>query len=410
MRPLAPPLLREHLIALATPPHATRDADIVRDFYLDQIKTHCIVAFADVAAAERVRAAVHGAVWPEERSRKPLWADFVPASKVREWIETEKGAAARRGAVNVRWEIAYEPLPSSLSVSSSGGRGNAAHAATAADDDDRGATSTAVRAVLREAGASSSRGGAAAATAAPPSAAPAAVEATEAAAAAEAAIEATAAAGHRSSGVQDTVPPLAPASDARHAVHGDGTGAATDAATGDGDGAPRGTGFVALDALFSSTLAKPKLYYQPVPKSLASRRLAELAQRTSRRWSASAAANARPRDGEQQLRWYSFEDDTRLVDCGPEYAGGDGRDRDARRGGRLSPLLPPPRPSSRYSSYRGNGAYYSGYSPGGGGGGGGRGRERGGKAGGGGEGGEGGRRRKRKRGGRKRRLARGMGR
>ncbi|TKA63573.1 hypothetical protein B0A49_11069 [Cryomyces minteri] len=106
MRPLQPDVLRAHLIDLATPPNASPDPDIIRDFHLDSIRTHCFALFAATSAAARVRSAIHGRVWPDERTRKPLWADFVPEEKVRAWIETELASGTRPSQAR-RWEVVY---------------------------------------------------------------------------------------------------------------------------------------------------------------------------------------------------------------------------------------------------------------------------------------------------------------
>lgn len=107
MRPLQPATLQRHLCSLATPPNASPDSDIIVEFFLDSIKTHCFVTFTSIAAASRVRTSLHDTIWPEERARKPLWVDFVPEEKVREWIERERAHGdGGRGAP--RWEISYE--------------------------------------------------------------------------------------------------------------------------------------------------------------------------------------------------------------------------------------------------------------------------------------------------------------
>ncbi|KAK2821799.1 hypothetical protein FQN49_007664, partial [Arthroderma sp. PD_2] len=107
MRPLQPATLKRHLCSLAVPPNSSPDPDVVIDFYLDSIKTHCYASFTSIAAASRVRAALHDAIWPEERTRKPLWADFIPEEKVKEWIEIEQ-APGNIGRGAPRWEVAYE--------------------------------------------------------------------------------------------------------------------------------------------------------------------------------------------------------------------------------------------------------------------------------------------------------------
>lgn len=107
MRPLQPGNVKTYLTSLATPPKSSPNPDIVLDFFLDSIRTHCFATFPSISAASRVRSALHGAVWPQERSRKPLWVDFVPEEKVKEWIRTEQDSESRgRGAP--RWEVIYD--------------------------------------------------------------------------------------------------------------------------------------------------------------------------------------------------------------------------------------------------------------------------------------------------------------
>ncbi|KAL2200688.1 hypothetical protein P885DRAFT_28240 [Corynascus similis CBS 632.67] len=106
MRPLREPVLQDHLIELAAFPGAAPDPDCLVHFFLDQIRTHALVSFTSVAAASRVRTALHGTVWPNERNRKALWVDFIPEDKVDEWIKREQSEGARSSN---RWEVEYLP-------------------------------------------------------------------------------------------------------------------------------------------------------------------------------------------------------------------------------------------------------------------------------------------------------------
>lgn len=110
MRPLQPAALRNHLVSLATPPGDSPDPNIVLDFYLDPIKTHCLVSFTSISAASRVRSALHNTVWPNERNRKTLFVDFVPEDKLQEWIGIED-ESQRRGGPPPRWEVKYDSTP-----------------------------------------------------------------------------------------------------------------------------------------------------------------------------------------------------------------------------------------------------------------------------------------------------------
>jgi SAP domain-containing ribonucleoprotein len=107
MRPLREPVLRDYLIDLAALPGAHPDPSCVVDFFLDPIRTHAFVSFTSISAASRVRTALHGTVWPNERNRKELWVDFIPEDKVAEWIDQEQ--AERGRGSSSRWEVHYEP-------------------------------------------------------------------------------------------------------------------------------------------------------------------------------------------------------------------------------------------------------------------------------------------------------------
>ncbi|KAK0636896.1 hypothetical protein B0T17DRAFT_605469 [Bombardia bombarda] len=109
MRPLREPVLLDYLVELAAPPGSAPDADAVVNFYLDQIRTHAFVKFTSVTAASRVRIALHGKVWPNERNRKELWVDFIPPEMVTEWAAQEKAESSGRGGRLSRWEVRYGP-------------------------------------------------------------------------------------------------------------------------------------------------------------------------------------------------------------------------------------------------------------------------------------------------------------
>ncbi|KLJ10530.1 hypothetical protein EMPG_14078 [Blastomyces silverae] len=116
MRPLQPASLKKHLVTLATPPSSSVDPDIILDFFLDSIKTHSFVTFTNVSAASRVRSALHGTIWPDERTRKPLWVDFIPEEKVKEWIAVEQDSGSgARGAP--RWEVIYDETDEGVTAS-----------------------------------------------------------------------------------------------------------------------------------------------------------------------------------------------------------------------------------------------------------------------------------------------------
>lgn len=243
MRPLHPGNLKAHLIALATPSDSTPDAQVITEFFLDPIRTHCLVGFVNTSAASRVRSSLHNRVWPEERTRRPLWVDFVPDEKIKKWIEVELGASSSRGEAAKRWEVVYE------------------------DEEDG------IKAYLQEAGSNP--------------AAPRPIQ-------------------------RNPFP-----AEVGQGVQGAPSGPRTREAAPrpSRPGAPpipdHGKGFQALDDLFKFTAAKPKLYYLPVDKYTADKRLDKL-----------DAGRGGGRGDE--MRRYTFED-SNIVDRGPEFGSRGGR-------------------------------------------------------------------------------------
>lgn len=269
-RPLQLPALKSHLVSLATPSRSSPQSEMVKTFYLDGIKTHALVSFANVSAASRVRSALHDTRWPEEKSREALWVDFIPDEKIDEWIEMERTS----GGSLTRWEVVYS------------------------NDGDR------VQAVLQEVG--STR------------------KAPHVPQAAETNHYADGMHSNRASIVHPDRAALVSRDGARRPSQ-----SSTDPATRIG-----GNGFKALDDLFPSTRAKPKLYFKPVPERLA-------ASRKERFRDLLQVPEMRGRGADQEMRRYSFEDGDYWVDKGPEFGlavGHPGRYR-GRGGGRGSSYL-----------------------------------------------------------------------
>jgi hypothetical protein len=107
MRPLNASVLRDHLTLLATAPGATPDPNTIIDFFLDPIRTHALISFRSVSAAARVRSEMHNQIWPEEKTRKPLWADFVPPERVLDWIAEEQAGSIGARSSGKKWEVVY---------------------------------------------------------------------------------------------------------------------------------------------------------------------------------------------------------------------------------------------------------------------------------------------------------------
>ncbi|KAI9883925.1 MAG: hypothetical protein M1823_004295 [Watsoniomyces obsoletus] len=318
MRPLHAPTLKAHLTALAGRPGEASHPDVITEFFLDSIRTHCLVAFTNVSAAARVRSALHHTVWPEERSRKALWVDFVPEEKIGEWIETEQRAAGGGGGRggNKRWEVIYE-----------------------ADNDDYGGANEeghgGVQAILREVGTHGSIGG-----------------------------------GGRGHGHGQGAmgAPLGPRG--RDIYDSRQTGSSSQKQQQQQGQQTRGgpssksttnVGFTALDSLFESTTSKPKLYFLPVEKRLAEKRLDQFARLSSSRGGRGGGARrggggGGRRGDDQELHRYTFEDGDLLVDEGPELGGGGGGGGGGRyRGGGGPPPGPfPPRRGGGNNSWHRN--------------------------------------------------------
>ena len=275
MRPLQPPTLKKYLISLASPAGTSPDPDIIQTFFLDSIRTHCLVVFSSISAASRVRSALHERPWPDEKDRKPLWVDYAPEEKIQKWIDVEGGDGRARPSMSKRWEVIYE------------------------DEDGE------IKAYLQEADPN----------AGPPKGVLKAAR----------------------SGLSAPRKPSAPPTDANGGNRKEVAPAYDKQRTAPAANAPTETSFRALESLFRSTTAKPKLYYLPAPQATADERLKVLEDEAHDRRGAR-------RDDVEHHRC-SFDSRNRLLDKGVE------RGRFGRgRGG-------PPRGGG---GYRGGGAYSGG--------------------------------------------------
>ncbi|OSS48370.1 hypothetical protein B5807_07620 [Epicoccum nigrum] len=124
MRPLRPEPLHAHLVSLASPHSSSPDSSIVSALFLDNMKTHALALLTSTTAASRVRASLHGAIWPPEGNRKELWVDFVPDDKVEDWIKVEEEAlaaekdarASGRSVPAKRFEVIYNEGPDGITA------------------------------------------------------------------------------------------------------------------------------------------------------------------------------------------------------------------------------------------------------------------------------------------------------
>lgn len=107
-RPLHIPSLRSHLSAVAASPNTNSSGDDpITSFYLDSIRTHGFISFNSISAASRARSALHDSRFPDEKTREPLWVDFIPDEKIEAWIEIEQRGNIG-GRVGRRWEVIYQ--------------------------------------------------------------------------------------------------------------------------------------------------------------------------------------------------------------------------------------------------------------------------------------------------------------
>ncbi|KAH7408494.1 hypothetical protein DE146DRAFT_646356 [Phaeosphaeria sp. MPI-PUGE-AT-0046c] len=263
MRPLRPEALRAQLVSLATPPSSSPDASTVKSVFLDAMKTHALVLFTTTTAASRVRASLHGSIWPPEGNRKELWVDFVPDDSVEDWIKQEEDAisadkearASGRPIPAKRFEVVYPN--NSTAIFQEVGAGSTVPADAQAPKGPRGSITSDIRRPSQASGA-------------------------------------------------------VPTHDTRQDIE---------------------ASFKTLDQLFSSTSAKPNLYYLPVSDDISEARIKELDTETSRDWAPGQTRKGRGLKTEMKYK-YSFDDNDRLVEVGDDrgpwaedYRGGGGRGR-----------------------------------------------------------------------------------
>ena len=273
-RPLHIPTLKAHISALATSPSSLDPPkDPIATFYLDSIRTHAFISFTSISAASRVRSTLHESRFPEEKTRDPLWVDFMPDDKVQPWIDVENDAAAGRG-MGTRWEVVYEDGPDG------------------------------VKAVLQEA----VSGGAVRKQSVAYQRQPSMAEASR-------------------------VPPPVGVHPDRAVLVPRDEKESPRSSRRDSHRIERsetsGTGFRALDELFSFTAAKPKLYYKPVPPQVAERRTDAIKDLR-------VGHAGMGRSGDEDMKRYTFEayrGEEEWVDKGPEFGFGRRGADMMRRGG-----------------------------------------------------------------------------
>jgi hypothetical protein len=327
-RPLRSPDLQAYISSIAKP--SDPDSNSVKYLYLDSLRTHAFVVLDSISSASRVRVAMHNIRWPDEPTREPLWADFIPEDKAEAWANQELDSSTGnnfgggRSAPAKRWEIIYPKDAEGI-----------------------------LTAVLQDANAPGSR-------------------------------RQDSYTQQSSSQRGSFAPPTGPRQPSysnASAAAPDGAGVHPDRAAmlprdrsparkpSEADRAQAERNFAPLNSLFPSTDAKPKLYYKPVSQDLVEQRLKRLR-------SLKVGHDGMGKSGQRDMKRYSFEKDDRgkgeyWVDKGPEFGFGQrGRERlagdDGRRGGgygggkgggggrgaRYGTYSPPPRPRNGGGGYQ----------------------------------------------------------
>ena len=271
-RPLHIPTLRSHLASLATIRNAASDEDPIKHFYLDSVRTHALVTFSSISAASRVRSLLHDSRFPDEKTREPLWVDFVPDDKIQVWVELEADTGGR-GGVGKRYEVIYQEGPGGMEafLEEVGGLPGARKPSGP---------------MQRQASMQEERRPSSSATGVHPDRARLVPQVDEQGPSFQRP-------DNRSQRQEET-----------------------------------GTGFQALDELFRSTTTKPKLYFQPVPKDVAEKRLDMIKDLR-------VGYADMGKSGDPDMVRYTFEvykGEEEWVDKGPEFGYGR-RGQEVLRGG-----------------------------------------------------------------------------
>ena len=264
-RPLQVSMLRAHLTEIAQSPSKTSTEDPITVFHLDNIRTHAFVTFDSITTAARVRSAMHQTVFPNEASRTPIWVDFIPDEEVDTWISKETSNVDR----NKKWEVVY--------IENDGV--SAVHQEVDAAAPPYRPSVSKSRDVLIPEAPSKPRGSIA-------------------------------------SDVHPDRAKLVPAQ--QRESYERGLPSRPDPKPDAIPASETGTGFKALDELFSSTTTKPKLYYKPVSATVAEDRLEMI--RDLR-----VTHSEMGKSGDEGMKRYSFEvykGREEWVDKGPEFGYG----------------------------------------------------------------------------------------
>lgn len=109
-RPLNIQVLRSHIMTIAQGSSSVVPGqDPIKFYNVNNIRSHAFVTFSSIAAASRVRAAMHKTRFPDEPQREPLWVDFVPDDKVEKWVDQETSGSRGMGRnSSSKLEVVYQ--------------------------------------------------------------------------------------------------------------------------------------------------------------------------------------------------------------------------------------------------------------------------------------------------------------
>jgi len=219
---------------------------------------------------------MHDTRFPNEPQREPLWIDFVPEDKVEEWVEQETGAGSRtlgRNSVN-RFDVVYDETNDGVQATFQEIDPSSLHTLRPG-----------IGATINNRAHASQRQASYTASSSNPTMVASDVHPDRAALVPES----------RSSDRHRQQSPFGPAQSTQRS--------------------DQGTGFRALDDLFSSTTTKPKLYFKLQPQEVVDERFEMIRDLYSDRGTT----------GDPGMKRYTFEKDRgreMWVDNGPEFGHG----------------------------------------------------------------------------------------
>ncbi|KAG4304120.1 hypothetical protein PORY_002484 [Pneumocystis oryctolagi] len=101
-RPLQISQLESHLLDIIKEINNSC-SDLFKKIWMDKFRTHAFIVLSAVEYAKKIRNCLHNSIWPCEKGRRSLWADYIPENKVDEWIDIEE-----QSPKDIKWEVIYD--------------------------------------------------------------------------------------------------------------------------------------------------------------------------------------------------------------------------------------------------------------------------------------------------------------